>query len=193
MTSLHATIAQTLAPLLHAAKAAMDAFEAQVGSLGPLPTANACRNDLPRGLGASNGVAYATTSPSGFGASEGVVAAPPDLLDFLESVSVGEACQALGLSRRTAHRVRHGYWPTDPRKIMSAWVAYKGRSVRRATSWFVRRVSPDGLRHGGKLYQASQLAGRTGELLAVARAADGELLAQALELPVERFTLAVKG
>ena len=193
MTHLHAPLAHTLAPLLCTVKAAMDSFDRQVESLGPLPAANACRNDLPMGVGASNGVAHVMAPPSGFGASEGLVVAPPDLVGFLESVSVGEACQALGLSRRTAHRVRHGYWPTDPRKIMSAWVAYKGRSVQRATSWFVRRVTADGLRHGGKLYQASQLAGRAGELLAVARAADGGLLAQALELPAERFTLSVKG
>lgn len=189
---MHDQLDAALDLLARTVKVTMDAFDAQVESLGSLPTVNACGNDLPVGVGASNVAAHVMAPPSGFGASEGLVVAPPDLVGFLESVSVGEACQALGLSRRTAHRVRHGYWPTDPRKIMSAWVAYKGRTVQRATSWFVRRVSPDGVRHGGKLYQASQLAGRAGELLAVARAADGGLLAQALELPAERFTLAVK-
>lgn len=193
MTHLHAPLAQTLAPLLCTAKAAMDAFDAQVESLGRLPTGNACGNDLPTGAGALSGVSNVMTPASGFDAPEGLVAAPPDLLGFLDSVSIGEACQALGLSRRTAHRVRHGYWPADPRKIMQAWGEYKGRSVRRATSWFIRRVTDAGLRHGGRLYQAPQLAGRVGELLAVARVTDAGLLAHAIELPFERFILLVKG
>lgn len=123
----------------------------------------------------------------------GPLCAPPDLMAFVRVRPVREAATCLNLSRGTVHNLQKGYWPADPRKILQGWDAYKGRSVQRATSWFIRRVTADGLRHGGKLYQAPQLAGRAGELLAVARAADGGLLAQALELPVERFTLAVKG
>lgn len=184
---------QVLTPLLQSVGAAMADFDAQVAALGSMPAGNTHRNDLPTVVGALSGVAHASGRPMDPDAPGGLESAPPDLMGFLSAVPVGEACHTLGLSRRTVHRIRHGYWPADSRKIGRAWDAYKGRSVARATSWFIRRVAPDGLRHGGKLYAASQLAGRAGELLAVARAADGGLLAQSLELPAERFTLSVKG
>lgn len=119
----------------------------------------------------------------------GPLCAPPDLMAFVKVHPVREAAKCLNLSRGTVHNLQKGYWPTDPRKILLGWDAYKGRTVARVTSWFIRRVSADGLRHGGKLYAATQLAGRVGETLAVARVADGVLLAQSLELPAERFTL----
>lgn len=171
--TMHAQLECNLAPLMQTAKVAMDAFDMDCGP----------------------GEASVDTSAATFGfeAASGPISAPADLLAFVKVRPVREAATCLNLSRGTVHNLQKGYWPADPRKIMQGWDAYKGRSVQRATSWFIRRVAPDGLRHGGKLYAAPQLAGRAGELLAVARAANGGLLAQSLELPAERFTLSVKG
>jgi len=112
------------------------------------------------------------------------------LLEFVRAQAVRDGAAALGLGRGTVHRLCLGYWPSDPRKIMQAWSAYKGRSGVVASSWFLRRVRPGGLvRHAGQDYTGQQLAARTGELLAVARAGGGNLLAQTLELPSERLPL----
>ena len=116
--------------------------------------------------------------------------APQDLLDFVRAQSVRDAAQDLGLSRGTVHELRKGYWPADPRKIMQAWNRYKGRRSIVASSWFIRRVRPGGaIRHAGHDYTAPRLAARTGQMLAVARASDGTLIAQTLELPAERLPL----
>jgi len=163
----------TMAPLLRTVKAAMDAFDTGCGPVTAWVDTSAATCPVEALIGPDS--------------------APPDLLAFVRVRPVREAAKCLNLSRGTVHNLQKGYWPADPRKILQGWDAYKGRSVARATSWFIRRVSADGLRHGGKLYVAPQLAGRAGELLAVARAADGALLAQSLELPAERFTLSVRG
>lgn len=116
--------------------------------------------------------------------------AAPGLLAFVSALSVRDAAQALGLSRGTVHELRKGYWPTDARKIVRAWSAYQGRAGVVASSWFLRRVRPGGVvRHADREYTAHQLTARTGQLLAVARAADGSLLAQTLDLPAERLPL----
>lgn len=131
-----------------------------------------------------------TSTPSATSTASKAANSPPvDLLGFVLETPTREVVRVLGLSKGTVHNLRSGYWPADARKIMQAWDAYKGRSLQRATSWFVRRVQADGVHHSGKVYASPQLAGRTGELLAVARAADGTLIAQALELPADRFTL----
>lgn len=119
-----------------------------------------------------------------------IPAAPADLLDFVHAQSVRESANALRLSLGTIHRLVQGYWPADPRKILQAWSAYKGRAGRIASSWFLRRVRSGGIVcHAGKQWSGQRLATRVGELLAVARAEDGGLLAQTLELPPERLPL----
>jgi len=119
------------------------------------------------------------------------LAAPPDLLHFVRGLSKASAARALGLATGTIHRLRHGYWPDDPRKIMRAWERHQARCGVVASSWFLRRVRAAGVvRHAGIDYTATQLAARTGQLLALARGADGRLIAQTLELPAERLALA---
>lgn len=115
---------------------------------------------------------------------------PPDLLAFAQQTPVAQAAQYLGLARKTVYRLRQGYWPSDSRKILAAWAQYRGRTAQQASSWFLRRVQVGGVvRHAGREFTAFGLAARAGQLLAVARAADGGLLAQTLELPPERLPL----
>ena len=120
----------------------------------------------------------------------GPASAPADLLNFVRAYAVRDAVAALGLAVGTVHRLRQGYWPADPRKIMEAWSQYKAKRGMEVSSWFLRRVRVGGLvRHAGADYSAPLLAARTGQMLAVARAADGGLLAQTLEMPAERLQL----
>lgn len=193
MSQAHAPLAQTLAPLLRDVKAAMDAFDAQVANAGPLPAGNVALSDLARGRSPAEGLGHTLTCPGLPNGANGLQSQPADLAAFVRMSSTREVASVLGVGHGTVTRLKQGYWPADSRKIVQAWDRYKGRSVRRATSWFIRRVSADGLRHGGKVYGAAQLAGRAGELLVVARVTDAELLAQALELPAERFVLTAKG
>lgn len=149
----------------------------------------ACTN-LDRPASREHGRGAATAPLRGKKRPEGPQSAPPDLVAFLRDNTLSDAVQALRLSRPQIVRLRFGYWPADARKITQAWDAYKGRHFTRSTSWFLRRVGADGLlRHGRHAYSAPKLASRAGELLAVARAADGTLVAVALELPAERMTL----
>lgn len=119
--------------------------------------------------------------------------APADLLAFVQGQSNAEASRALGLARGTVHRLRHGYWPEDARYIEQAWSVYQARTGRIASNWFLRRVRGESVTHAGQKWSAPGLALRSGQLLAVARGADGSLLAQTLELPAERLHLAVHG
>ena len=152
---------------------------------------NASMNDLDRAASAACGVVSTSASPKGSERSYGPESMPADLLEFVRAQSVRDAANALRLSLGTVHRLVKGYWPQDPRKIVQAWTAYKGRAGRLASSWFLRRVRAGGMvSHAGLQWTAPGLATRSGELLAVARAEDGALLAQTLELPAERLQLA---
>lgn len=114
---------------------------------------------------------------------------PADLLRFVAGNSLSRSAQLLGVSRGTVNRLRAGYWPTDARRIVRAWDQYKARSVAVSLSWLTRRVRAGGVvRHAGADYSAPDLLGRAGQMLALARTADG-LLAQTLELPSCRFML----
>ena len=137
------------------------------------------------------GVTGVCASPSPENRTTGLQSAPADLLHFLRAAAVVDVARELGLTRGTVYRLRDGYWPSNPANILHAWARYKaGRGV--VDSWFLRRVRPGGLvRHAGQDYSAPGLPARTGQMLAVARAADGSLLAQTLELPAERIALAV--
>lgn len=150
----------------------------------------AAMDTFDTGCGPAAPVADTSTASGACERSYGPLSAPSDLLAFVRAHPVRYVSDALCLSRGTVHNLLAGYWPADARKIMQAWDLYKGRHFKRSTSWFIRRVGADGLlRHGRQVYGAAQLASRAGELLAVARGADGALLAVALELPAERFPL----
>lgn len=150
----------------------------------------AAGDGLDGDCGAPNGLGAACASPAHEKRLHGPANAPMDLLNFVRERSMGEVTRALGMAHGTVHRLRHGYWPSDPRKIMQAWGRYKGRRSIVASSWFLRRVRAGGtVRHAGIDYTAPRLAARTGQMLAVARGADGCLLAQTLELPAERMLL----
>ena len=124
--------------------------------------------------------------------SYGPKTAPTDLLAFVRAGSVRDASRALGFSLGTTHRLREGYWPDDPRRLLRAWAAYKGGVGRVVSSWFLRRVAVGGcIRHAGLSWSGVGLALRVGELVAVARTPDG-LLAQTLELPSQRIPLEVR-
>lgn len=114
---------------------------------------------------------------------------PLDLQAFVRACPVRESARLLGLSVGTIHRLLSGYWPRDPRRILAAWARFKGRDARRATSWFLRRVRHGGVLHAGQRFGARELAGRDGELIAMARTADGGLVAVALDAPAGRFIL----
>lgn len=114
---------------------------------------------------------------------------PPEMQLFVQSLSVTEAATALQLSRRAVYRLRQGYWPDDARRLTRAWAAYKGRAGRVDSGWFLRRVRAGGyIRHAGRDWAAPGLAAHADELVAVARTPGG-LLAQTLELPVQRLAL----
>ncbi|TAN12922.1 MAG: hypothetical protein EPN34_03095 [Burkholderiaceae bacterium] len=101
------------------------------------------------------------------------------------------AAQALGLARRTVARLRDGYWPRNPEKIVRAWRTYAGHLAEQRSGWFLRRVYAGGVvRHARAAWGSPALAARVGQVLVCTRAADGALLAQTLALPAERFLLA---
>lgn len=138
----------------------------------------------------ANALGGTHATPRGKNAPQALDRQPDDLAAFVTGTSLREVAAALKVSRTTAHRLQAGYWPADHRAIVRAWSAYKGRAGVVASSWFLRRVRPGGLvRHAGHDFSGPQLAARTGELLAVARAAGGDLLAQTLELPPARMLL----
>jgi len=132
----------------------------------------------------------ASASPAAKKRPQSPKSAPDDLRHFMLAAPVVDVARELGLTRGTVYRLRDGYWPADPSRILQAWSRFKAdRGV--VQSWFLRRVRGGGLvRHAGQQYSTPGLAVRVGQMLALARAADGSLLAQTLELPAERFVLA---
>ena len=147
-------------------------------------------NDLDGVPCAQRRAVSTSVSPAAQNRAYGPHSMPTDLHDFIHAQPVRDTAEALRLSLGTVHRLMRGYWPEDSRKLVQAWSAYKGRAGRLASSWFLRRVRSGGMvSHAGQQWTAPGLATRTGELLAVARAADGALLAQTLELPSERLPL----
>lgn len=147
----------------------------------PMNGADASGNDLHSGRSPRTGVAGAMASPGRAKRLAGPKSAPAELLAFLREVSVSEGADALGMSRKQVHRVRHGYWPADSRKIMAAWVAYQGRGAVLASSWFLRRVQPGALvKQGVQVFTGPRLGEYEGKLLALARTVGGGLVAQTL-------------
>ncbi|QDL55312.1 hypothetical protein [Rhodoferax aquaticus] len=120
----------------------------------------------------------------------GPISPPSDLLVFVRSQPFSKSAAAIGLARGQVHRIAHGYWPNDPRRILAAWEAYRGCTDAPGSSWFLRRVLPGGMvRHARTHYTSARLAFRIGTLVAVARVSGGDLLVQTLELSAERFVL----
>ena len=149
----------------------------------------AAGNDLHRGTRAAKGLGGTSARVGSVNAPVARKGAPADLVAFLHAKTVTEVAAALETSRKTAYRLRHGYWPDDARRILSAWQAYKGRADAQG-GWFLRRVHAGGVvRHAGREWAAHGLSACAGRTVAVARTADG-LLAQTLDMPPERMALA---
>ncbi len=151
---------------------------------------NAAGDDLDRGSRCFHGGGGALASGKPKKPACASLQSPPELIEFARSKSVRDVAKDLGVARSTVHRLRHGYWPNDTRKLVSAWQNYKGRVAVLISSWFLRRVQVDyAIKHGKHCYTADCLRLRAGELIAVAKAPDGGLVAQTLELPLMRFHL----
>lgn len=158
--------------------------------VAPSPTRQICAA-LGRGYSRDLVLGATHAAPTSKKRATAPESAPADLMAFVAALSEREGARALGLSRGSVGRLRQGYWPDDPRKLLTAWQRYKARQARAVGGWFLRKVYPGGLvRHAGHTYTATGLAAHTGQLLAVTRAADGGLLAQTLNLPAERIALA---
>lgn len=160
--------------------------------------------DLPGGRSAERGAGGTTLATRPSNRPEGrksaqplATAAPPDLLAFVRAHRTCEAARALGLSERQVSRLAAGYWPTraaDVKALQATWHDYRVRTHAPARRWVLRLVRTGGaVRHGRDVYTAAALADRVGQLVAVARAAGGALVAQTLDLPVTRLPLAVAG
>jgi len=159
------------------------AQEPMAGASGPLDV-------FDRGTSADRCAEAVSGSPATENGASGLKSAPGDLMGFLRGHSVREAAAALGLSRGTVHNLRRGVWPDDRRKILAAWRSYQAKHAVTGSSWFIRRVYADGVvRHARRAWSAHGLAWRVGQLVALSRTGDGELLAQTLELPAERLLL----
>ena len=150
---------------------------------------NASRNKMYRGRSRANEAGGTEIASEPSKRSYGPQSAPPELLAFVRQHNRRHAAAALGLSVIQVHRIANGIWPSDPRKTLAAWSAYRARSA----IWRLRRVhqgSSGGLyvRERGEMFAAPALAGRQGQQILIASQADG-LLAQTIDAPVDRFTL----
>lgn len=191
---MRAQLETTLAPLLRDVKAAMDAFDAQVANPGPLPAGNACGNKRHTGTGRSSVQGDTSAGVEVKNAPEALISAPADLRGFVQAQTVTEVARVLGMSRKTAWRLRKDLWPRDMRSVLQAWDAHKGLSTQQQSGWFLRRVHVGGIvLHVGRQWTCAGLPARAGQTLAVARVDAQTLLVQTLDLPTERLTLTAKG
>ncbi len=150
-------------------------------------------NKRHRGTADATGLTDTSACIGNKNAPEAVYWVPADLRGFVQAQTVTEVARVLDMSRKTAWRLRKDLWPHDMRSVLSAWDAYKGRSTRQQSGWFLRRVHAGGVvRHASMDWVAPALALRADQTLAVARADANTLLVQTLELPAERFTLSAK-
>ena len=155
-----------------------------------MDTALTAVNKLDRATSAPNGAGGTHASPLSINRSSAPESAPADLMHFVCWSNAGDVARELGIGRGTVYRLAKGYWPADPSKILQAWGRYKASRSMLDSSWFLRRVRVGGVvRHAGADFTAPGLPARVGQMLAVARATDGSLLAQTLELPAERIAL----
>lgn len=157
-------------------------------------TANPPGNKRHTGTGRANGVGGISACPKAKNAPQALISAPADLRGFVQAQTVTEVARVLGMSRKTAWRLRKDQWPRDMRSVLTAWDAHKGLSTQQQSGWFLRRVHVgEVVLHGGRQWTSPGLTARAGQTLAVARVDAQTLLVQTLDLPSERFTLSVKG
>lgn len=124
---------------------------------------------------------------------EAVFNMPEDLRGFVRCKPVREVARALRISPTAAWRLSKDVWPSDARSVLRAWDTYKGRNTQQQSGWFIRRVHAGGVvRHAGLEWVAPGLRARADQVLAVARVDANTLLVQTLDMPSERFTLAVE-
>ncbi len=143
---------------------------------------NACE----RGVRAARSSGDTSTPDGHCNARDGRFCLPVDLAAFIARQPIRHVAKALGIGVGTAHQLRHGQWHQDAQCLLDAWRHCKGRE----SGWFLRRVHVGGtVRHAGRTWTALGLAERDTQTLAVARAADGSLLAQTLDMPHERLAL----
>lgn len=155
-----------------------------------LAPANGPLDAFDRGTRAASAAVGISASAQPSSAPQAGFEPPQDLHAFVQRSPVRQVADALGMSRGTAHNLKRGYWPVDPRKLLAAWDAYRGRLSPQQSGWFLRRVQAGGcIHHAGGVWSAPTLAGRDGQTLAVARVNASTLLAQTLELPSMRFVL----
>ena len=144
------------------------------------------QNASERGTRAECGPGSATHAQGCCNARDGRFCLPADLAAFIVRQPIREIAKALSIGIGSAHQLRHGQWHQNAQRLLDAWRNYKGRE----SGWFLRRVHAGGtVRHAGRTWTALGLAERAGQTLAVARAADGSLLAQTLDMPHERVAL----
>lgn len=84
------------------------------------------RNDLHKGTSPEPGVGYTHAWVDAKNALKAVFALPPDLLAFAHTASVSDVAKVLYTSRRTAYRLRQGYWPADARGLGTRTKAVRG-------------------------------------------------------------------
>lgn len=125
---------------------------------------------------------------------EGLSSLPPPLRAFLRNRSVTEIADALQLGKGTASRIKRGIYPHAPHKLLKRWESIQASGAVPVGTWALRRVLADAMVHAailydGALYSGAGLQGMQGRQLAVARTANGGLLAQTLDIPPERLQL----
>lgn len=157
---------------------------------GPTWLSNSPGNEMERPCGADRTLGDTCLAAHPAKAVAARFSLPQDLQAFLRACPIRESARLLGLSIGTIHRLLGGYWPRDPHRVLTAWGRFKERDgQQRATSWFLRRVRGGVVVHARQRFGARDLAGRDGELIAVARMPDGGLVAVALDAPAARFVL----
>lgn len=151
-------------------------------------------NKRHTGTSRASGLGGISTCPKAKSAPQALISAPADLRGFVQAQTVTEVARVLGMSRKTAWRLRKDQWPRDMRSVLTAWDTHKGLSTQQQSGWFLRKVHVGGVvMHVGRQWTSPGLPARAGQTLAVARVDVQTLLVQTLDLPSERFTLNVKG
>lgn len=89
-------------------------------------------------------MAAPTPSARPYSGLGGPFAPPSDLLAFLRGQPERAAAQALGLSHGQVHKLKAGYWPTDPRRVLAAWGRHQAICGSGQGNDGVRRVQADG-------------------------------------------------
>lgn len=146
----------------------------------------------PKHLGNTSGAGGASKPLAGLSCL------PADLRAFLRNRSVTEIAEVLQLGKGTASRIKRDIYPHAPNKLLKRWEVARAAGTVPVGTWVLRRVMADATAHqavlfDGTLYSGAGLLGMRGRQIAVARTADGGLLAQTLDLPAQRVPLGPVG